>query len=371
MPPTKRIKNNWSENIPTCNLNRTYNLRASSAKALEAKTPLEFFYLFWGKDIIKTIATESDKYAQQKNSALNVKKEEIYVVLGAMLLSGYSKCPKKHMYWNNSDDVPKILYNSICLNRFEFILPHLHFNDNFLIDKTDKLYKLRPLIEHLNKSFKEHGGLEEHISIDEDMISYYGKHYAKQFIKGKPTRFGYKNWALCTNTEYCVTFEIYTDKSGTEHVKRFGLGGDVVMNLLKNAMIGHNLDYKIYFDNYFTTLVLLRHLAKMKICVLGTVHENKMVRCPFPDKKKWSTKPRGSYKFLASESVLIVKWKDNKVVSVASNFSDNTIVKTSRWCRETKLKKQIDQPLMVAIYNAGMGGVDKMDNLVAVYRTRI
>ncbi|KAJ8912152.1 hypothetical protein NQ315_006116 [Exocentrus adspersus] len=31
------------------------------------------------------------------------------------------------------------------------------------------------------------------------MIPYYGKHYAKQYIKGKPIRFGFKNWALCTS----------------------------------------------------------------------------------------------------------------------------------------------------------------------------
>lgn len=74
---------------------------------------------------------------------------------------------------------------------------------------------------------------------------------------------------------------------------------------------------------------------------------------------------------MASESVLMVKWKDNKVVTAASNFSSNSIVKTSRWCRITKTKKQIDQPEIIANYNIAMGGVDKMDSLVAGYRTRI
>ena len=74
---------------------------------------------------------------------------------------------------------------------------------------------------------------------------------------------------------------------------------------------------------------------------------------------------------MASESVLLVKWKENKVVSAGSNFSQNGIVKASRWCRDSKTKKQIDQPEMIANYNVGMGEADKMNNLVAVHRTII
>lgn len=133
----------------------------------------------------------------------------MYAVLGAMLLSGYTKCPNKRMYWSSFDDVSKMLYNSIRLSRFETVIRHLYFNVNFVNEGTDKLYKLRPIITHLNEKFREHGGLEEHISItDESMIPYYGKQYAKQYIKGKPIRFGYKNWTLSSNNGYCVTFDI-------------------------------------------------------------------------------------------------------------------------------------------------------------------
>ena len=44
------------------------------------------------------------------------------------------------------------------------------------------------------------------------MIPYYGKHYAKQFIRGKPIRFGFKNWALCTSSGYMMAFDIYVGK---------------------------------------------------------------------------------------------------------------------------------------------------------------
>ena len=88
---------------------------------------------------------------------------------------------------------------------------------------------------------------------------------------------------------------------------------------MKNAKIDSNLGYKIYFDNYFTSIFLLH--ADLKMCVIGTVRKNRLECCPISDKKEWNKRPRGAHKFMASESVLLVKWKDNKVVSAGSNFS--------------------------------------------------
>ncbi|GBP64812.1 PiggyBac transposable element-derived protein 3 [Eumeta japonica] len=40
--------------------------------------------------------------------------------------------------------------------------------------------------------------LEEHYSVDEAMIPYYGRHGCKQHIKGKPIRYGFKAWVGAT-----------------------------------------------------------------------------------------------------------------------------------------------------------------------------
>ncbi|PSN30620.1 hypothetical protein C0J52_25634, partial [Blattella germanica] len=95
-------------------------------------------------------------------------------------------------------------------NSFENILHYLHCNDNNKIDGNDCLYKLRPLIDLLNENFRAHGGVHEELSIDESMIPYFGKHYAKQYIRGKPIRFGFKNWASCSASGHMISFKIYT-----------------------------------------------------------------------------------------------------------------------------------------------------------------
>lgn len=340
----------------------------------EKNTPLEFFHLFFDEEVLANIEEQTNLYAQQKNCTLQMTRNELLVIFGGLLLSGYGKYPNKRLYWSNETDVPKILSDSIRLNRFETILRHLHLNDNSKIDNENKLYKLQPLIDKLNDNFKKYGGLDEYISVDESMIPYYGKHFAKQFIKGKPIRFGFKNWAICTNNGYMLSFDIYTgkNKSPRKQTDLFGLGGSVVLNLIELAEIPPNQGYKIFMDNYFTSIKLLDHLSTLGYCATGTVRDNRLEDCPLKNgQKKMSKEKRGVHAFSCTEKVTVVQWKDNRVVTAASNFESCEIKNTSRYCRYSKSKISVPQPKIFGNYNKGMGGVDKLDGLVAVYRTRM
>ena len=77
--------------------------------------------------------------------------------------------------------------------RFEDIKKFIHFanNDNFTVG--NKLAKIRPLQDKVNASLQQFGLLEKDLSIDEQVVPYFGRHSAKMFIRGKPIRFGYKN----------------------------------------------------------------------------------------------------------------------------------------------------------------------------------
>lgn len=74
-------------------------------------------------------------------------------------------------YFSKSNDVPKIFPESIRCNRFESILQHLHLNDNTnLSASSDRLCKLRLLLDSLNESYQKHYGTDEHYSVDESSI---------------------------------------------------------------------------------------------------------------------------------------------------------------------------------------------------------
>jgi hypothetical protein len=58
------------------------------------------------------------------------------------------------------------------------------------------------------------------------MVPYYGGHFCKQFIRGKPIRWGFKFWVGATRLGYIVWFEPYQGQSGEipSEYKKLGLG---------------------------------------------------------------------------------------------------------------------------------------------------
>ena len=68
------------------------------------------------------------------------------------------------------------------------------------------------------------------------MVSYFGRHGAKQYIHGKPIKFGYKFWVMATPLGFCIQFRPYAGKDGglNEYVDvGLGLGGAVVASLMQ------------------------------------------------------------------------------------------------------------------------------------------
>ena len=71
------------------------------------------------------------------------------------------------------------------------------------------------------------------MSIDEAMIPYFDKRSAKQFIRGKPIKFGYKMWVLTTPLSYVLQCEGYQGARGRQtEYPGLGMGGSVVIDLI-------------------------------------------------------------------------------------------------------------------------------------------
>ena len=77
-------------------------------------------------------------------------------------------------------------------DRFDEILRYLYLADNNNLAAGDKLAKVRPFYEIINERFLKPFQLEENLGIEKAMIPYYKKCSAKQYVKGKPIKFGYK-----------------------------------------------------------------------------------------------------------------------------------------------------------------------------------
>ena len=119
--------------------------------------------------------------------------------MGIFIYSGYQKVTNKLDLWSNEEDVNlQWAKDFMPRNRFMVILRDLHLADNCQIDKNDPYYKIRSYIGYLNNSFLEGLPLDQNLSIDEVMIPYFGRHGTKQFIWGKPIRYGFKLWGLAS-----------------------------------------------------------------------------------------------------------------------------------------------------------------------------
>lgn len=75
-------------------------------------------------------------------------------------------------------------------------MSNLHGYDNYNHNKDNKYGKVRHLYDTLNQSFLKNSPHDEHHSVDESKVPYFGRHSLKQFIRGKPIRHDYKIMGL-------------------------------------------------------------------------------------------------------------------------------------------------------------------------------
>ena len=147
-------------------------------------------------------------------------------------------------------------------NRYMEIKKYIHFSDNSELlsipsEERDKLFKIRPLLEKLNQNFLKFGVFSKFLSIDEQMVRYFGHHYLKQFIRAKPIRFGFKQWAICcSETGYCYRMDVYEGKSttNTKETGVTGLGASVVAKMV--SILDQPEQHEIFFLIAFSLVFL-------------------------------------------------------------------------------------------------------------------
>ena len=199
--------------------------------------PMDLFQLFFDEDVLEMIVEYSELYARSKgNDTFSTTPDEIRAFIGILLVTGYSPAPRRKFYWSRDSDVHnEAISSAMTRNRFLEIMKYLHVSDNGRLDGSDKMAKVRPLMSMLNERFLHYFEFvkKQDLSIDESMVPYFGRHGCKQFIRGKPIRFGYKMWVLATPLGYVLQFEPYQGARGRQtEYPGLGMGGSVVVDLL-------------------------------------------------------------------------------------------------------------------------------------------
>lgn len=341
----------------------------------EEKSLYEIGKLFMTDELLNLIVQQTNQYSVQlTGTSVNVTREEIEKFIGMLLLMAVYGLPQYRMYWTKATEVPRIT-NAMPINRFDAIKRFLHFNDNSVCPardspEYDKLYKVRPLISHMQRACRSLPQTESQ-SVDEQIIPTKGRSPIRQYLPMKPNKWGIKIWARCAVTGMLLDFEVYTGKGGNPPTA-CGVGGDVVLRLC-DSLPDHVSNVKLYFDNYFTSIELLLKLAERRIWATGTIRKNRTKGCDkvLESEKDLKKRGRGSFDWRADQAngVLVVRWMDSGIVQLASNYATpERGAPCQRFNAQQKTKVDVPCPQIVHSYNRHMGGVDLCDMLMSLYR---
>lgn len=332
-------------------------------------TEYDYFNYMFPDTLFELITMETNRYAAQcgkLNFKLTV--QELKTFLGINIMMTYIKYPSTRMYWSSVQGLRMdIIANSMSVNRFEEIKRFIHFVNNEGKEnlKEDKFWKVRPVAKVLHDMFHSAMTPEEYQSIDEMMVPFKGKSSLKQYIKSKPKKWGFKVWVKASSKGFVNCFELYEGRMRCAR-SEFGPVGDSVLRLCHDI---HGNNHKLFMDNLFTTLQLLRHLRSLGIFVVGTLRTNRVpkdIMKKLPDSKLLS---RGmSAVVTSSDNISIVRWIDNNPVHTISTYAGALPEdEVSRWDRSKKERVEVARPYSVEQYNMFMGGVDLMDRMIAHY----
>lgn len=343
-------------------------------------TPIWYFRQLLTSEILDEIVHQSNLYALQKdvNKPLSLTRNELEQWLGLVFHFTVIRTPRTRMHWSGNlfGKYRDMTASIMSRDRWEFIKSCLHLRDNNDPVNNDKLFKVRPLVDYLRKKFQEIPK-QQKLCVDEQMVPFKGVHSMKQYIPMKPKKWGFKFFVLADSGGIILDFIPYTGKIppvSENDIPDLGPSSNIVLHFAKN--IPHDQNHLLYFDNWFTSVPLIKYLAEKGIWSCGTVRPNRLPGLKLSDDSEMKKKGRGTFeewKSVGEDNTLtVVKWYDNKGVTLISSFAEaKPVDDATRFDRANKRNIKITRPFMVKTYNENMGGVDLADCLLSLYRIPI
>ena len=279
------------------------------------KTPYVYFKDIMTDEVIELTQYQTSQYALEKSGKeLKTTAKEIELFIGLYLRMGLVKAHSVRAYWAFETRHPPVA-DHMARSRFENVASSLHFVNNSEISEEqkdeDRLWKVRPFLQEIRKNLEKIIP-EEKQSIDEVMVAFKGRFGLKQYIRSKPKRWGFKLWARTGTSGILHHFDVYQGSKGPQKKTDLGVGGNVVMAMTSNLETGKN--FKIFADNLFSSLKLVKALRERGLLYVGTVKENRLKGCGLKAEKVMKKEGRGAMnsKVDVASNVVAVRWFDNK-----------------------------------------------------------
>lgn len=344
---------------------------------VQTATALDYFWLMFHPDLFNDMTRHTNNYARWKMVQTDKVDDywtettpaELRAYVGMNILMGVNSLPTANMYWSKDTYIGNVGISGIMTcNRYQKINQYFHVSDRETEParghaRYDRLYKVRPTLDHVSETFLTNYDLGREVSIDEAMVRYSGRLSFKQYMPAKPIKRGMKIWMCCdAKNAYLSRFSVYLGKrdNGPEQ----GLGHNVVTTLTDNIQGTYRW---IYFDNFFTGVPLLEDLLESGLYGCGTVRVNRK-GFPVDLKKPRNVKERGQFLVMQKGATNLTAsvWKDKRLVHHLSTLSDPTVIRDCQR-KNGRAILELRQPSSCHSYNQYMAGVDKHDQLRMKY----
>ncbi|KAJ2938067.1 hypothetical protein O0L34_g19390 [Tuta absoluta] len=343
--------------------------------------PQEYLTKYIPTDTYELIAFHSNQtYLAKTGNSLNTSTKEIRLFFGITAMMSYLRFPRIRMYWEKKTRIAAIADIMVRDRYFKLRAALKIVNDSEVPaaeKQKTKFWKVQPLLSSVRNGCLLNTPTTD-VSIDEQMIPFWGKHAARQMVRGKPNPVGLKNFVLTCYNGLPLDFFLYEGKGDSilddnditdEDIKKLDIGGKVVLRLSNRLPAGCS----IFMDRYFTSINLLDVLQFQSECMgTGTLQKRRIpANCSFKTDRELRAEGRGSFsqKVLSNGQIAAVKWFDNKPVIMASSIHGvNPTDDCRRWDKKQKRYIQVKRPSIVKEYNEKMGGVDYLDRMISYYR---
>lgn len=316
---------------------------------------------------------DNEKRYSRLRSWKDVGEGDIQIFLAHLIAMGLVRQSSIERYWEHGEIVKTPFFGTYSSrNTFQAILSNLQVVDSTKFNRaqrnSDLLYKVRPMLDMMERTFNNSYRPGRDISVDEGCCPFKGRLKFKCFNPAKPNRWHLKIYEVNdAKTGFCMGFEVYSGKGRTRCANTAGTMDPnctettkIVFGLLEKSRLldkGH----QVYMDNYYSSPELFDELHARTTFCTGTV---RLTRKDISKAVIEAKLKPGDCVFRRRGPLLLFRWYEKRQVKVLTTIHEAVMVETGRTRRDgTKIVK----PEAIYHYCKKMGGVDLHDQLLNYY----
>ncbi|MGH0118120.1 UNVERIFIED_CONTAM: hypothetical protein FKN15_044422 [Acipenser sinensis] len=349
------------------------------------RTALEFFQLFFTDILFTEIVNETNRHASVKltgprrhnsiwNSWKPVTLPEMKAFFGVVLNMGLNvKTDIKEYFSEEWTDRMPFFKDVFKRSRFLQIFWMLHLSPPpTQVPQTafvSRGQKVRNVVSYIDTKCRELFIPGRDICIDESTVGFKGRIIFKCYNPQKPTKWGMRVFVLADcETGYVSAIVPYFGSPTTDSLLRpdMPFSSRIVLHLCETLLQttnGHG--FHLFTDRFYTGYDLAMELLKIKIHLTGTVMANRR-GLPAPVKQGLKLKKNETVSFSKDNKVMVLGWKDKRLVLMLSTFHGSDCEKVQRTIKRGEIQ-ELDKPSVMCDYTSKMGAVDRADHFCANY----